>query len=798
MPELLKVRTSDWELSIWCSDISKRQQAYRRTMATRGLQNAIGCELRFSVPVEIEPIADDRSSDSPPIAKLQAISLTSPIFFENMQYQFEWVFSCSDFSSAATEHKLKSVNDGFRFVGSKTGKDLPRLTGVINTGNDIGWLKLPWSYVSNGVLHHIAISFEVLPVKMDLHSDLPAMYKSIDSEFPLWRFSLAQKTEQSVTRSYSRGDFPLLWLAYFESLRHKFNDGLKVISNAPHSRLKPIKRRLKADRLKGKISNRLAERVATDLKAKVTHKHYQQNKKVLSVNTPENQFIKMVVDTTKQRLASFHHKLLANNKTPDKQRISESFLTAIHQWQQPLLRMQTQSFLREVGTFAGTNGESLVLQQKTGYSAVYKVWQELKFYLDIFSDQSLVSMKSVAAIYEIWCFLELRKILVEQLKFNEVTRKEKHLKLKDFEYQLIDGFSGSFHFRRSDGVTIRLAHEPVFGKKTKTIRTFWVTQRPDILMEVTFPNSRQCVFLFDAKYRIKSPDITDDLNHQGDEDSVDYVPEDALNQMHRYRDALIHIKTDSFSGESKSRSVFGAFALYPGFFDQIKDANPYDEVIKETGIGAFALLPSSNLHTGCTWLFDYLRSQIGLPIDEYAANKSSEALFVQEAARIPYYGMRQILYPNLVMTAALGGRAGRTSDYFQKFEKGNARFYHTKKSTFNSKYKQHVVQEIRFLAIAINSPNDPHTKIVRWVWPVKDVSVVPRNELSKTQAGSLSNDSEEYYLFELGKPFSLKDPIERVPHRPIRNTFKLTTLSLIENVDLFSDVLSVYEDALLS
>jgi uncharacterized protein len=802
MPELLKLKTADWELSIWCSDVIKRQQAYQRTMAVRGQHENVGCELRFSMPVEIE-VLDSPVVDSYPVPPFpensQVIILGAPIFFENMQYQFEWVFSRSDVSCAATEHKLKGVNDAFRFVASKMGADLPRLTGVINTGNDIGWLRLPWSYAFNNGLQRLALSFEVLPVKMDLHSDLPAMYRSIDAEFPLWRFSLAQRTEQSVSRSNSRGNFPLLWLAHFESLRTRFFAGLKIISNAPHSRLQSIERNVKADRLKGKISNKLEERVVTDLKERVSHKHYQQDKKVLSVNTPENQFIKMVVDTTKQRLADFHQKLLVNNKAPDNQRISDSFLNTIHAWQQPLLRMQTQSFLREVDKFTGISGESLVLQQKTGYSAVYKTWQELKFYLDVFAAQPTVSMKSVAAIYEIWCFLELRKILVDRLEFNEFLSEKNRMKLKDFEYQLTDGFAGAFEFERKDGVKVRLAHEPVFKKNTKTIRTFWVTQKPDILMEVTFPNGKKCIWLFDAKYRIKSPELAEDsesAEDYGNAEHIDYVPEDALNQMHRYRDALIHIKTDEFNSEFKSRPVFGAFALYPGFFDQTNEVNPYFDVIRETGIGAFALLPSANSQFGSAWLFQYLKSQIGLPVAAYEANKTSEELFVQESARIPYYGMKQVLYPDLVMTVSLGKSEGRRLGYVEAFENGSARWYHIPVSTFDSVFSSHVAHEIAYLAIATISPGETG-RTIKKIWRVKEVTKKARNLISENEAGSPSISNELYWLFELHPAMKLSSIVHGVPLRKFRPAMKLTTVSRLNKTDVFSDIEIVYEDALL-
>ena len=41
-------------------------------------------------------------------------------------------------------------------------------------------------------------------------------------------------------------------------------------------------------------------------------------------------------------------------------------------------------------------------------------------------------MKSVAEVYEVWCFLSLRKILIEALGFTEVESHKEKLTLNDF------------------------------------------------------------------------------------------------------------------------------------------------------------------------------------------------------------------------------------------------------------------------------------------------------------------------------------------------------------------------------
>ncbi|QQD03465.1 restriction endonuclease-like protein [Vibrio parahaemolyticus] len=883
MPELIRLQTPDFEFSVWANDISQRLRVYQNTMAHRASANHAqpSYELRFAPAAQlsnaIEPqglVADafvqsslvqsglDESdlaeSDlvANGLAKHAELTLNSPLFFENTQYQFEWVFF-SEVTHARLTHRSQNVNEAFRFAPEvKTARGVvpARLTGTINTGNDVGWLRLPLTFEHNGKTQTQHIAFEVLPTKMALHQDLPAMYQAIDKVYPLWRFSLVEKTEQDAATSQQRGHFPLMWLANFAALRKRFEQGLKVICAAPHSRLQPTVANIKAAKLKGRLPHKLAEKVKQDFANGQYDKRYAVEKKQLSVDTPENRFIKMAVSKSKRQLAEFEQKLRQSNQAPERQRLSDSFLNELHSWQQPLQKVLGQSFLKEVGAYTGLNRESLVLQQKTGYSAVYRIWQELKFYLDVFGNQSSISMKSVAEIYEVWCFLCLKQILEQDLGFELVKNGATKLAQNDFfEYQLKDGFAGAFRFKRSDGVTARLAHEPKFTKKGQSIRSYLVNQEPDIVLEVTLPKSagstkadsseeKQFIWLFDAKYRIKTEkNRFDDSNE--DIESKDYVPDDAINQMHRYRDALIRLSEPRFSeprlpespsskieGQpaKKSRPVFGAFALYPGFFDQATTPNPYAAAIEEVGIGAFALLPSQNepsqnrssqnelsqtdptqtksSYSGHQWLLEFLQAQIGTAPNAqteqnneamYPVAGMAERLYVQEAARIPYYGMRQVLYPDLTMTVALGGQRGRDNGYFEQFEQGTAQWYHLPQSTFLQKFKQHIAEEIRYLALASTSDTQSSTKQIDKLWPVKRVTVLPRYAITEDQAGKKSGSADLYYLFELGKPLSLQTPVTNVPHRPIKNSMKLTTLTRLESVTKFTEVERVYEAAMV-
>ncbi len=796
MPDLLKLKTADWDLTVWCSDLQQHRKTYLNTLTKRSAASDAAL-IRFSPPLSAEhceALSADSLTEVPATDNLDSLQLPEPVFFENMQYQFEWTFSAPAVTSAEIQHRLETVNRSFRFVCAPTA-DGPgaRLTGTINTGNDVGWFRLPLCYLKNTIPVFCSVSFEVLPVKMSLQQDLPVMRAPIEQHYPLWLFSLARKTEQGAGRGRERGNFALLWLEQFSVLRDNFEKGLKVIAAAPHSRLQPVAGRIRADRIKGKISARMAERISADLNNGDYDKRYRTEKKRLSVDTPENRFIKMIVDVSKRRLAELNQKLILINRDPENQRLSEAFLDEIAGWQKPLLVMQKQSFLREVGPFSGLNGESLVLQQKTGYSAVYRIWQDLKYYLELFDGQASVSIKSVAEIYELWCFLTIRNILKDGLGFVETAVGSGKLELQDCEYRLVDGSRGAFQFSRSDGVTARLVHEPVYSRKTKPVRIYPVAQKPDILLDVTFPDGRKYTWLFDAKYRILESTVAGPAFPE----SIDLVPEDAINQMHRYRDALIHVaQHKSEDGGHKTRPVLGAFALYPGFFDQKKETNPYAEAIAEIGIGAFALLPETGELNGSHWLKEFLTDQIGLPVSPYAAGCTAENLFVRESARIPHYGMQQILYPDLVMTVALGSGSGKKKSYLEAFREGTAKWYHIPVSTFNSRFRHHIVDEIRYLALAESDPEIPGTRIIRRLWPVVSTVRVRRNKLTTEQAGSEKSSEEMYVLFGLGKPLQIRDSVGGVPLRNFRSSMKLTRLNLIEGANDFSELKTVYPEGL--
>ena len=741
MPELVSIQSEYFDLVIWSKDINGSRERLGKTLKARG-------KIFPESMVLVHPAICKKESGELK-DKFQCLD-NKPVFFENKQYDIEFIFDGNlkdsfSRSEPEIEHRLRLVEDSFHYSARSNS-----LRATLNTGNDIGWFKFDLIYQIDGKPKRHSFSFEVHPIKMDMASDLQVMNSAIDEVFPLWRFALAEKTQQQMQAAKKpHPDFLLLWLAQFERLLNDFGNGLKHIINAPHSRLIATEKKVRMDRLKGRLPVALEENVARAIADKQTEKRFTLNKKVLSVDTPENRFIKSVITTTVSRLGKVRSAVIKSQSEPEKQRLSDSFLKSLEKWQDNIRYYQHQPLFKEVGVFFGLKRESLVLQQKPGYAKVYKVWQQLKWYLELLEGDSNLSLRSVAELYEVWCFLDIRRILLT-LGFSETDSNRIPLINTGIEVSLKDGLQGTFRFERDDGIKLRLAHEPRFGRSGATIKSWTTTQKPDIYLEALFPCGEKIVWLFDAKYRIKNRDDSDN--------SPDYVPDDAINQMHRYRDALIHIENKSDSQtQQKSRPVFGGYALYPGFYNQSETENPYNREIDEVGIGAFSLLPTDD-NSGSIWLTRFLEQKLEKRPVRYSQS-IADNYFVEEPLRIPYRGTEVTRFNDLVIIANQLG-PDRESKYVDRFKVGNATYYHTKQLAFERQsIEHHIIHEARYLAVAIESADGKRE--IAYVYPILNATKVKRGQIDKNKAGTAScnNPDELYWLFRLGNSLMLKNTV---------------------------------------
>lgn len=723
MPEVLRIENDVWMLSVWTKDAETPRRRLADTLVARGRQMPAAA-VRMSPPVTI---TTPECAGQQPSAELV---LPEPVFFENRLYEFDFQFPAG---AAALKpeiiHWRTNVQDAFHLSGNS-------LRVSNNFGNDIGWFRLGVEF--NGRMKQF-LSFEVLPTKMDMAGDFDLINTDIDTVYPLWRFSFARKTEQELATSRKAHEhFPLLWLALFKSLRIELEQAVKLICRSPHSRLLPQERYLRPDRLKGRLSPRLEEQVTEQCSNAELHRRHRVETRRLSVDTPENRFVKMVLTRCTRNLTNFITKARKSDSSPEQGRLSRTFYDELAGWKKPLEQRLAEPLFREVGDFSGMSQESLVLHHKAGYAKAYRIWQELKLYLDLFGRQASVSMKSVAELYEVWCLLEIRRMLLT-LGFSEDEARKAALRTKGFEKELADGMGTAFHLNRMrDGLKIRLAHEPCFSRKNNnSIYSFTTSQKPDILLEATFAGGRRIRWIFDAKYRI-SPE----------ENEYDCIPDDAVNQMHRYRDALIHLEAADDGIDEKSRPVVGAFVLYPGFFDGEEGSNPYQAAIEAVGIGGFPLLPGRENR----WLKEFLTDKfcdlsVGSPPCRVP---DADEHLLHESVRIAPTGLSLNRYDDLTLVSSLGNVAKRDKLYIERFMTGAAGWYHIPASTTDKRVSRTVMRELRFCAVAVHHAGGSERRI-EYLYEIVSARLVKRNSLGFEEAGSVDPDNQhDYWLLQLG------------------------------------------------
>ncbi|SEL40037.1 hypothetical protein SAMN05216262_11063 [Colwellia chukchiensis] len=706
-----------------------------------------------------------------------------PFFFENRQYWFEIEFNDQvDNGSFSVNHKYTLLDQSF-----STHPKRKSLNAVINFGNDVGLCDFKIQYSVNGVWQSVPVSFTVFATKMIQAQDLSIMNQDIDAIYPLWRYAISGKTTHTQGRSSRQAEkFELFWLAQFERLVAEINQGVKRVLNAPHNRLQSYTFQQKLARVNKRLAAK-QEQKAKELIASKSASRITIKKQRLHLDTPENRFIKMVLAKIKTNLSKV---LLSVNADKDS-KVSSSFLKELAVWRDQVGQYAKHALWHEVGDYKGRYSESKVLQEAAGYSKVYKVWQQLKYYLNDSLGASQLSMKSVADIYEIWCFLEVKSI-IESLGFVQQSKTLSHLKQVQFEKQFPkDEMAAAFVYQHeSDGMQLELAHEPSFTPKGSANRTWLANHRPDIVLRVTLKNGEAFFILFDAKYRI-------DTTQLGDKDAV---PEDAINQMHRYRDAIIHQQHLEYESALKSRPVLGAFALYPGFFpEQKSEQNPYADAINEIGIGAFPLLPSEdNQAANNYWIKEYLAQKLGKTQQpfEYKKSLSLDYHFVEDSARIAPYGVNVSRHQGLTFVAPVN-ELDREQTYLEKAKTGALKGYHTKLiATNRQNVHRNIVREIRYLVLTVRDSNQDKEQFGKYLYSVASVKLLPRRGIDKEITGKDSDATEKYWVFEFsGAPVLLPKIIEK-PYEEHFN-FKLIQAERLAEISHWGEIqgsLALYEN----
>lgn len=684
--ELLTITHKDFEMIIECDKFDDLWGKAKNNIGENGLLS------KYSWTEGVKKVTRRKGEEE---VEIENGGETSAIFFDNADYPI-WVEFNNYVTKARFGSELQGENDRFSFRRHI-------LAGFLNYGNDIGRSEINLIYEKEGKEYRFTFSFEVLSTKLDYHKHWRRIIEDIESEYRMLSLDYMRRTFHGFNPD-PQGDTPeLIWWSVFAEEQVKFIGACKSIIERPRHRLHGREIYKRADRLTlvpRSIENELAEH------CKEEGYLYRVEDQVQTNDTQENRFLKFALSQITAKYETLKNRIegLATIDINRKTEIEDTFKT--------LQRLGRNPFFRTVGKYKGMSQESMVLQKATGYSQVYRTWNLLRRGYSLYDGMYRLQTKDIATLYEIWCFIEVSHIIKEQLGLEDKdVEHRKRMEMNGlFTWELGKGEHSLILFKKGGVEVAELVYNPKItqvennsGIKDWEVPT--VPQKPDIVLQLTkddLQKGMKMSYLFDAKYRIG-------VRQNG----VDAPPDDAINQMHRYRDA-IYYKDNKADGGLK-KEVIGGYILFPGEGERagVEVANFY-KTIEKVNIGAFPLRPGDEENR------ELLKQFIGQLIE----NKSYETI----TKVIPQKGTIVEVGNRVLIGVVSGNSRGNASK--SRFQNSTATLYYTGK-----KFPTTIpLQDLHFFMPYIKDQG------IRDVYKIKKIRTITAKEAKQLDDNEGEND----------------------------------------------------------
>lgn len=630
--ELLTIQHADFTMTIECGKFDSIWTKAKNNIGEHALHST------YSWTEGVVSVTLNTDEGERPIEKGET---ASAIFFDNADYPI-WVEFADYVKDAQFGSELQGDNERFTFRRHI-------LAGFLNYGNEIGKSEIHLIYETKEGTKCFTFSFEVLSTKLNYHEHWRRIIEDIEAEYRMLSLDYMRRTFHGFSPDQNGKTPEIVWWSVFASEQEKFVRACKNIIERPRHRLHGRESYRRADQLKivpREIENTLAEH-------RNENGHlYRVEEQIQTNDTQENRFLKFALsqitskyDALKQRIENL------NNVSEVKKQEMRNMLSTLQ-------HLQRNPFFRSVGRYKGMSQESLVLHKATGYSQVYRTWNLLRRGYSLYDGMYRLQTKDIATLYEIWCFIEVSHIVKEKLQLSDTDVDHRNRMEMNglFTWELGKGEHSRILFKKDNVELAELVYNPKnterensdMGMKGLVVRT--VPQKSDIVLQLTkndMSKGMKMTYLFDAKYRIADR-----------QNGVDTPPDDAINQMHRYRDAIYYQEHDE---NTLKKEVIGGYILFPG------DGEPADvemarfhKSIEEVNIGAFPLRPKDKCNRQL--LEDFIEQLIN--------KKSQEIIFkvIPQKGTFVEVGNRVLI--GLVTNSSRKG-------YLQSFKDGNATLYYT-------------------------------------------------------------------------------------------------------------------------
>lgn len=517
-----------------------------------------------------------------------------PYFFEETDYRVQAQSKIAGEDVTLWHRDRRLIKD----IEKVTRASPPTITGRLRFRQSVGLSTFVVTVGENSM----SATIEVFPIKLDYETDYREMVADVRSVDRLLALQYFEDTYRGATLEDVSDQHSLDWLSILRSLISDLEKSLIYAAEHPLDSLTTTIDHVRADRIRrpdsatrnamfrgqgqgplfhvqgiGAIHTDLPSPRIVDTYDSSEHRWlYRQLRNVLQeLNRLEDELVK-TVEGMSQR---------AQVKTTARinQEIAE--IGVFIEVTTSLLRL---SIFRDVSELAlPANFSSIRLLSTSGYSQVYQALMSLRMGLESLEGGVEVSIDRLGKLYEIWCFTEVLKQLSKAGNVIAVDHMGHFMKDGTLGRTLVKGQRVQLSFALPDGRKIEVRYNSSYPGLTGT-------QYPDIVISFIKETWPEIIVLLDAKYQLN---LDEEAKKQF---GIVPPPQDAIDALHRYRDAVviadprspIYVLKDPWA---KVRPVVKGAALYP--LPSAESEN-YSEsrlarAMETLGIGGIPFLPGN-------------------------------------------------------------------------------------------------------------------------------------------------------------------------------------------------------------
>ena len=446
------------------------------------------------------------------------------------------------------------------------------LWGTIDFGSQVG--RSAFTLRVDGA-EPVRFEVEVVPTKLGYEDDFRALVD--DTQELLTGLALEYLRGAFHTGTPERVERPshLEWLTLLRATAGELERALDEIARHPRRGIERHPEPTRADRvrrpdaalrralLRGSGAGE-TQRIPGELAIRA---RVDERRALATLDTPEHRWLAAQLRALRRRLARVLDVERAHPAGPRRARVLEELAALAER----AARWERLEPIAAATADPPAGFASPQLLHAPGYREAHRAVRLLAMGVRVHGGPAELVLKDLHLLYEQWCYLWLVRATARLLDRPEPAA---HLLAADDEglrVRLRRGRESAVRWELDGGGSVALTYNPrMEGAGMR------VPQQPDVLLEVRRPGRPPLRALFDAKYRVDpSPEYTARYGAPG-------PPEDALNTLHRYRDAL---------------GVPHAVALFPGHVAPERLARS----AAESGIGAFPLLPGHD-RSAAGWL----------------------------------------------------------------------------------------------------------------------------------------------------------------------------------------------------